>query len=735
MDVVADTDEEDLPCADDDVEPEADADHPVPPSGAATTMDETADGEMGAAEVQDPEPMDVHEGEERSASVGTGEIELGADDEVAATQAAMQVEPVANDDESEAPAPAPAQRKRGSLHKSKPAGSSQHNKPRASLHKASKQSRVVESSESPPADPAPEEAEGLAETADGAPAEEVAKTPKRRLSKSLLGGGSGASGSRSLSKTTEKKKEKQQAAAEPATAKKKSKVKDPDAPKKNLSAYMLFCKEERRRDEYDDVRKNVGEMGKRLGAAWQALDDKEPWAEAATADKERYAREMADYVPSEPALAKTPPAKKQKVDKPAGKGKGKAVAAKPAAKPAAKAAAKPRAASRLKKATFEADDDSSEEEGDACSPAGRRPPARLNPMAEAPLLTDASVQCVPRARRRMRSLALKAGDEIAWSPQALRLLETASPLALEQLAIADMPHAESDLVLKPADGTMNAARVLAVDSVDGPEGWAVLRLEAIAIDGSDIDGAEKYSLPFADRAHCDADQHVVRLGHYRDSVSAQLDHVVVRFAGSASEEELWEGRVWDRAPLDPGSYPNSRFKEQRVLWYVQQVTPPGARATWLLDNEQTDTEVSPWECEQSDHHAQWKRRNGRLAALSHVRVDRSSLTELVAAPDSIALDEDVCTDDSTSQQEVITRVVKRLLSNEATPFFLQQPPESEKEYYGATVSPICLTTIEARQKAGEYDGWAAFEKDVQLLCNNSLSEPNTPRAPSSVHAL
>ncbi len=47
--------------------------------------------------------------------------------------------------------------------------------------------------------------------------------------------------------------------------------------------------------------------------------------------------------------------------------------------------------------------------------------------------------------------------------------------------------------------------------------------------------------------------------------------------------------------LDPNNYPNSRFKEQRVLWYVQQVTPPGVRATWLLDNEQTDTEVSPWE--------------------------------------------------------------------------------------------------------------------------------------------
>ena len=87
---------------------------------------------------------------DKSASIGTGEIELGAD-EVAPTQAAMQVESVAAaDDESEAAAPAPAQRKRGSLHKPKAAGGGLH-RPRPSLHKASKQSRVVDSSESPPA--------------------------------------------------------------------------------------------------------------------------------------------------------------------------------------------------------------------------------------------------------------------------------------------------------------------------------------------------------------------------------------------------------------------------------------------------------------------------------------------------------------------------------------------------------------------------------------------------------
>ena len=51
MDVVADTDEEDLPLADED-------DQPAPLGGTATTMDESADGEAQEPEAQEPETQE-----------------------------------------------------------------------------------------------------------------------------------------------------------------------------------------------------------------------------------------------------------------------------------------------------------------------------------------------------------------------------------------------------------------------------------------------------------------------------------------------------------------------------------------------------------------------------------------------------------------------------------------------------------------------------------------------------
>ncbi|KAJ3260980.1 Non-histone chromosomal protein 6 [Boothiomyces macroporosus] len=52
--------------------------------------------------------------------------------------------------------------------------------------------------------------------------------------------------------------------------------KDPDAPKKPLSAFMIYSKENRQRIKEENPSATFGEMGKLIGNAWKELgeDDK-----------------------------------------------------------------------------------------------------------------------------------------------------------------------------------------------------------------------------------------------------------------------------------------------------------------------------------------------------------------------------------------------------------------------------------------------------------------------------
>jgi len=103
------------------------------------------------------------------------------------------------------------------------------------------------------------------------------------------------------------------------------KIKDPQAPKKPLSAYMYFCKDQRAavmKDKGDDTK--ATDVTSELGARWNSLKEdhskgkaKKQWegyeAEAAD-DKKRYETEMADYTPPSDEemaeLAAAAPAKK-----------------------------------------------------------------------------------------------------------------------------------------------------------------------------------------------------------------------------------------------------------------------------------------------------------------------------------------------------------------------------------------------------------------------------------------
>ncbi|KAL2914143.1 Non-histone chromosomal protein 6 [Polyrhizophydium stewartii] len=73
--------------------------------------------------------------------------------------------------------------------------------------------------------------------------------------------------------------------------------KDPDAPKKPLSAFMIFSKENRPRIKEENPDASFGEIGKLLGAAWRELSEKEKqvYNDKADEDKARYDQEVASY--------------------------------------------------------------------------------------------------------------------------------------------------------------------------------------------------------------------------------------------------------------------------------------------------------------------------------------------------------------------------------------------------------------------------------------------------------
>ncbi|KAF4505044.1 hypothetical protein G6O67_007038 [Ophiocordyceps sinensis] len=86
-------------------------------------------------------------------------------------------------------------------------------------------------------------------------------------------------------------------AAAPKRNGKKRAKKDPNAPKRGLSAYMFFANEQREnvRDENPGI--SFGQVGKLLGERWKALNDKQrgPYEAKAAADKKRYEDEKQAY--------------------------------------------------------------------------------------------------------------------------------------------------------------------------------------------------------------------------------------------------------------------------------------------------------------------------------------------------------------------------------------------------------------------------------------------------------
>lgn len=75
------------------------------------------------------------------------------------------------------------------------------------------------------------------------------------------------------------------------------KKKDPDAPKRSLSAYMFFANENRDIVRAENPGIAFGQVGKLLGEKWKALtaDEKTPYEKKAEEDKKRYERQKVEY--------------------------------------------------------------------------------------------------------------------------------------------------------------------------------------------------------------------------------------------------------------------------------------------------------------------------------------------------------------------------------------------------------------------------------------------------------
>ena len=73
--------------------------------------------------------------------------------------------------------------------------------------------------------------------------------------------------------------------------------KDPNAPKRNMSAYFLYSISMRNQCKIDNPNATFGELAKILSEQFKSLSDKEKkkWDNAAIQDKIRYEKELEEY--------------------------------------------------------------------------------------------------------------------------------------------------------------------------------------------------------------------------------------------------------------------------------------------------------------------------------------------------------------------------------------------------------------------------------------------------------
>mmetsp|Transcript_322 Transcript_322/g.459 ORF Transcript_322/g.459 Transcript_322/m.459 type:complete len:815 (-) Transcript_322:58-2502(-) len=99
--------------------------------------------------------------------------------------------------------------------------------------------------------------------------------------------------------SSSKKKKKASADSDDDEPKSKKPKKDPNAPKRSTSAYILWMGDNRAKIKEKNPDMSFGDLARECSRVYKELtpEEKAPYDEKAKADKERYKREMADYVP------------------------------------------------------------------------------------------------------------------------------------------------------------------------------------------------------------------------------------------------------------------------------------------------------------------------------------------------------------------------------------------------------------------------------------------------------
>lgn len=87
------------------------------------------------------------------------------------------------------------------------------------------------------------------------------------------------------------------AKGEKTRGKKRKQIKDPNAPKRSLSAFFWFCHDERGKVKGANPEYGVGDIAKELGRRWSDADAelKSKYEAIAEKDKARYEKEMTAY--------------------------------------------------------------------------------------------------------------------------------------------------------------------------------------------------------------------------------------------------------------------------------------------------------------------------------------------------------------------------------------------------------------------------------------------------------
>jgi len=78
-------------------------------------------------------------------------------------------------------------------------------------------------------------------------------------------------------------------------AAKRKRTKDPNAPKRALSAFFFYCADARPKLRVEQPGLSVAEVAKELGKRWETLTDRPKFEAQAAKDKERYEKDMVSY--------------------------------------------------------------------------------------------------------------------------------------------------------------------------------------------------------------------------------------------------------------------------------------------------------------------------------------------------------------------------------------------------------------------------------------------------------